>query len=229
MNILTRLFSKTVPHRLSAENKAILRRFSISGSLPAGDVAISAKAGLERAVAELIYPDGQHLGNALMLTANGYLVTCLHCLNGKAKLVWRSETRSFRILKTDPRYDLALLKADTGYSAEISTLYCSSSQPKNGQLVVLMSRRDGELHMIGGVSDYSANQSVPVKGGLSILGQSRARLVSVSGDSGGIIATTAGEFLGIHTCANADGWSCFTPWSRIYRLIQKYCEDSKDF
>ncbi len=148
---------------------------------------------LESGIVELIWPNGKHCSNGLLITENGYFVTCEHCLNGNSE---EQKIRNHkgniyeieRVLVTSRKNDLALVKAAIPEEAvPRSYKFLDYESAESREIVALFGRRDGEIYKkYGYVNGALEGESIEMTTGkLFAESQIRYDLEAKKGDSGG--------------------------------------------
>jgi len=151
----------------------------------------SVKENLEKALVEIIYADEGHLGCGLLVSTDGYFLTCRHCLNVQdGQAIKTSDGKKYKIEKTcviSKKYDLALAKAEIPVKAEAQRFKYGMFSKKSSKMTALLIRRNGDLEVKGGLANNFFGER--------IVGERYyAEVMSVNtpcknGDSGGVVVS----------------------------------------
>ncbi|MFH0892743.1 MAG: serine protease [Candidatus Falkowbacteria bacterium] len=175
---------------------------------------------IANAVIEILYPDGSHLGNGLLLTQDGYFLTCDHCLiypPGIMKLRMsdgRTSSRA-RICVRDPDHDLALCKIPlSGDECNCFKFYVPPEK-KLSQPIIYLGRRGERLVRKEGnftgsifntvchtvVNEYSVKGESIIRcqkyTSTQYYGHFNMNIDAAVGDSGGVVITPDGSLVGL--------------------------------
>ena len=179
-------------------------------------------------VADLVGPavcavtvDGRGHGSGVVLSPDGLVVTNSHVV-GEAKQVWLAlpDTRRIggRVLGIDPDTDLAVIKAD-GSDLPVARLGDSAGL-RRGQIAIAIGNPLGFESTVtaGVVSALGRSLRSPTGRPIEDVIQTDAALNP--GNSGGALAASSGEVMGINTAmiAGAQG-ICFAVASNTVRLV----------
>jgi S1-C subfamily serine protease len=189
--------------------------------------ADEAKKNIEDGILEIVWDNGEHNANGILVSESGYIVTCYHCVEKKLeekRVIYRNRRyRIKRVCADDVSRDLALVKIDTGrdpvagkYKFLLETEIRAGSQIP----IVLLCRREGKLQRTGG---FLSGWKFHFIGGEQ--DQYVRRQATGPGDSGAAIVTTEGELAGIHAgvCVGDDGrFKHGSALSGILSLIARY-------
>ncbi len=165
--------------------------------------------------------DGRGLGSDVMLSPDGLIVTNAHVVGNATNVELRlaaGEKLPARLVGTDPDTDLALLKAD-GHNLAAARLG-DSAQLKRGQIAIAIGNPLGFESTVtaGVVSALGRSLAAPSGRPIEDIIQTDAALNP--GNSGGALATSAGEVVGITTAiiAGAQGL-CFAVAGNTVRFV----------
>ena len=163
-------------------------------------------------------------GSAVVLTADGYLLTSAHVVarrdsGGRASFVDGRELR-FSVVGSDPLSDLAILRADSG-DLTPATLGDAESL-RVGQLVVAIGNPNGFEGTVtaGVVSALGRSLPARVRGGQRVIDnviQTDAALNP--GNSGGALVNGTGEVVGVNTAVAGVGLGLAVPINEATRRI----------
>ena len=163
-------------------------------------------------------------GSAVVLTADGYLLTSAHVVarrdsGGRASFVDGRELR-FSVVGSDPLSDLAILRADSGDLAP-ATLGDAESL-RVGQLVVAIGNPNGFEGSVtaGVVSALGRSLPARVRGGSRVIDnviQTDAALNP--GNSGGALVNGTGEVVGVNTAVAGVGLGLAVPINEATRRV----------
>lgn len=178
----------------------------------------------------------QGLGSGVIITADGYIVTNNHVVDGADRLeVTLNDNRSFNatLVGTDPATDLALIKID---AKELPVIPMGDSDNlKVGEWVLAVGNPFGFTSTVttGIVSakarSISASTRSP-RGGMGIESYIQTDAAVNPGNSGGALVNLKGELVGINTAiysqtGNYAGYSFAVPTS----LVKKVVGDIREF
>lgn len=194
------------------------------------DVA-TAKKNLENGTVEIIYPNGQHASNGLLITASGYFITNYHCIsNGISNMrIKIFDGRVFDmkyVAAIDRTADIALVKAAISDQREhiVYKFFKDKDLPFGKKLpVVFLSRRNGKLGTKGGFTQGLKYKELPVNGQI-LSNQLICEIHSVPGDSGSsIVDSNAGAILGFLASGDGQQLTFAACMSDALELIMSYC------
>jgi S1-C subfamily serine protease len=163
-------------------------------------------------------------GSAVVLTADGYMLTSAHVVarrgsGGRASFVDGRELR-FSVVGADPLSDLAILRADE--SGLTPAGLGDAEALRVGQLVVAIGNPNGFAGSItaGVVSALGRSLPARVRGGTRVIDnviQTDAALNP--GNSGGALASGRGEVVGVNTAVAGVGLGLAVPINDATRRI----------
>lgn len=202
----------------------------------ADDIPLSlAKQNLESSVIELIYSNGKHSSCGLLITTDGYFITCYHCIdedlqNLSILLHDGSIYSQLKLCGYSANYDIALLKAPVPVLAQAIKYpfhigkKLNREAKTNSNFVVTMTRWDGHLVIVGGSSNGDILQQIGTKDGRFIEKQVYYESSSRSGDSGGVVVrSTDLKVCGIHSSRDSSSSGRFyTQWHHAIEIISRY-------
>lgn len=190
-----------------------------------------AKRNVAAGLLEILWTEGGHRANGLLITANGYFITNYHCVEGDPENCVLQDFlgvrhRIQRICCISKSRDLVLAKA--GFSGEPLPLRYKYFHEENfGQgatPVVALTWRNGEIVMRGG---YTHGKTEVCETNIARLLQQQIRLeISVqTGDSGGVVASMEGRLIGLLSGKYRDGVpiAYCARWFDVLDLITMYC------
>ncbi|HTJ57568.1 MAG TPA: trypsin-like peptidase domain-containing protein [Devosiaceae bacterium] len=176
--------------------------------------------GLGPAVCAVI-TGGRGLGSGVVLSPDGLIVTNAHVVRDQATVELRfaeARTLSGRIIGTDPDTDLALVKA-AGDGLAAASLG-DSSRLRRGQIAIAIGNPLGFESTVtaGVISALGRSLASPTGRPIDDVIQTDAALNP--GNSGGALASSAGEVIGINTAmiSGAQGL-CFAVASNTVRFV----------
>jgi serine protease Do len=163
-------------------------------------------------------------GSAVVLTADGYMLTSAHVVarrgsGGRASFVDGRELR-FSVVGADPLSDLAILRAD---ESDLTPAALGDAEAlRVGQLVVAIGNPNGFAGSItaGVVSALGRSLPARVRGGTRVIDnviQTDAALNP--GNSGGALASGRGEVVGVNTAVAGVGLGLAVPINDATRRI----------
>lgn len=169
-----------------------------------GEALLPAQAirNLEEGVIEIVYDDGSHRANGLLLTTDGYFLTADHCLGEEYKTMRvrtqaQRQYRIKRIVARDNQHDLVLgkMRGELWGQANVYRLY--TERIAKTLPVALLTRRDGIVQRkYGFVHEYYMREIR--KEHEVFLPFFAMVLDGRPGDSGGIVITREGQLIGLH-------------------------------
>jgi S1-C subfamily serine protease len=177
-------------------------------------VAKKVSPGIVDVISQPAYQSGTLEGTGMILSSNGLVLTNNHVIEGTnsvtAKLAnGTSTTYGVTVLGTDATHDVALLKL-TGATNLTPVPLGNSNTVKSGDAVVALGNANGQDGPPAVVSGHITrlNQSIKASdqgaGTLENLqGMLETNAPIISGDSGGALANTAGQVIGMNTAANS--------------------------
>jgi putative serine protease PepD len=145
---------------------------------------------------------GQAAGSGFVLTADGYIVTNNHVIDGATNITvdfHDGSTVDAKVVAADPRSDLAVLKVDQTGLAPLP-LGASSALQVGDQLVAIGNALDlsgGPTVTTGIVS--ATGRSLDEENGVSLSDMIQTDTAINPGNSGGPLLNMAGEVVGINT------------------------------
>lgn len=171
-------------------------------------------------------------GSGVLITADGYIVTNNHVVEGantlKVKL-YDGRTFEAKIIGTDPTTDVALLKIE---GAEFPFLkFGSSDALRLGEWVLAIgSPFDLQSTITAGIVSAKARNLGAIPSQYSIESFIQTDAAVNPGNSGGALVNTAGELVGINTLIQSQtgsyiGYSFAVPSS----IVQKVVVDLKEY
>ncbi len=171
-------------------------------------------------------------GSGVLITADGYIVTNNHVVDGantlKVKL-YDGRTFEAKIIGTDPTTDVALLKIE---GAEFPFLkFGSSDALRLGEWVLAIgSPFDLQSTITAGIVSAKARNLGAIPSQYSIESFIQTDAAVNPGNSGGALVNTAGELVGINTLIQSQtgsyiGYSFAVPSS----IVQKVVVDLKEY
>jgi serine protease Do len=160
----------------------------------------SATAGTDDGAQPRRAPQRQHLGSGVIVDPEGYIVTNYHVVGGAATLKvniaddWR-KTYEARVIATDPRSDLAVIKID-GEKFSFARLG-NSDLARVGDWVVAIGVPFGLTQSVTAGIISALNRTGP--GGSGYVEMIQTDAAVNPGNSGGPLVSLDGEIVGINT------------------------------
>jgi S1-C subfamily serine protease len=193
---------------------------SSSGSgLSASEQAIVNKIqpGLVLINTTLQYNSEQAAGTGMVINPDGLVLTNNHVIEDSTSISVTDEgnghTYQAKVVGYDETGDIAVLKLQ-GAAGLKTVPVGDSSSVKSGASVVAMGNAEGQSAIVPAVGRVTAlNQTITASDeGGSITSETLHGLIEVnadvvSGDSGGPLANTSGQVIGIDTAGNGEGFS----------------------
>ncbi len=146
-------------------------------------------------------PDSQVSGSGVIITADGYLLTNNHVVEGTSQVsvvLANGEERAARVINSDPYADLAVLKVD-GPMPAVATLG-NSDLLKPGETVIAIGSPLGEFKNTVTVGVISATgRAIDTGNGYVMEDLIQTDAAINQGNSGGPLVNLAGEVIGINT------------------------------
>lgn len=181
---------------------------------------------IANAIIEILYANGSHLGNGLLLTQDGYFLTCDHCLTDfpgtlKARLSDGRTISHIRVCARDLDHDMALCKISLAGHGYNCFRFCCPDKRESGQRAIYLGRCDGRLVRKEGnftglvfdlvcqtvVTEYFVDarglisrRSQP--GIVRYYGHLQMNIEAQAGDSGGLIIRPDGSLVGLLSTAS---------------------------
>ncbi|GEM_PF-4843856 len=187
-----------------------------------------AKKNIEQGVVELLH-DEQHLGNGLLVTTNGYLLTAYHCVEEQKRLQIKTcSDERFPVVRTccsEPSFDIALIKAKI---PKISQPMVYKFFPKHlssqfhREPAVVLSRRGSCVECRGGFTNGQFTHKLIYRSGEEYSQLATCSMVSRPGDSGGVVVTPKGEIIGILSGGDSHGTSTLASWYEALTVVSRY-------
>ncbi len=179
---------------------------------------------LENGLIEIVYPNGQHKGNGILVTENGYFLTAEHCLDKKLNSqyikTFNKIYRLERICIENRDNDLVLAKVNIKNKPLIKNYKFYNTDILEKIPVQLLIKRDGIINRKYGLIErdwnlYKCSDGNYYKDNFSL------NYFTSPGDSGGIIISPLSELVGLVQGANKVISSCIKINDAL-NLIYKY-------
>lgn len=188
-----------------------------------------AKVNLKQGLVELIWPDGQHLGCGLLITDNGYFLTCNHCINEdlsqiSARLADGEVSRRVKLCAYSVKYDVALVKMelDGQVRARRYKFYQKLDYNfLNLQPLFSVSLVNGVEKIIAGVGQ-KVEVKTKIKNGKTYWQHLNCFLKSKKGDSGSVVTTADGRIVGLLSTGADDFNSGVATWNYFLELLSHF-------
>jgi S1-C subfamily serine protease len=165
-------------------------------------------------------PRGRGSGSASILSADGYLLTSAHVVEGAdgatAVLADGSQLRAF-VVGRDALSDLAVLKADGAVPAPVEL--GNAQHLKVGQLVVALGSPYGLAGSVTAGIVSALGRSLPTSSGRVIDEVIQSDAALNPGNSGGVLADTHGRMVGVNTAVAGVGLGLAIPINDTTRGI----------
>ena len=191
---------------------------SYAGATPA-EAAILKKVepGLVIINTTLQYTSEEAAGTGMVISSGGLLLTNNHVIENATKIsatvVSTGKTYAVKVVGYDVTGDVALLKMQDASGLHTIPVG-NSSAVKSGDAVVAMGNAEGQSQIVPAAGSITGiNQSVTAsdQGGTvtseSLHGMFETNADIVSGDSGGPLATAAGQVIGMDTAGEDGGFN----------------------
>ena len=170
-------------------------------------------------------PQPKGMGSGVIISADGYIVTNNHVIDGAEKLeVTLNDNRQFNatVVGTDEKTDIALIKINAKDLHAIN--FGNSDAVKPGQWCVAVGNPFGFNSSVtaGIISAKARGMNTSDNGGIKAFIQHDAAVNP--GNSGGALVNTAGELIGINTMiysqtGNYSGCSFAVPSNTVKKVI----------
>ena len=170
-------------------------------------------------------PQATGMGSGVIISADGYIVTNNHVINGAEQLeVTLNDNRQFNatVIGTDEKTDVALIKINAKDLHAIT--FGNSDAVKPGQWCVAVGNPFGFNSTVtaGIISAKARGMNTSDNGGIKAFIQHDAAVNP--GNSGGALVNTAGELIGINTMiysqtGNYSGCSFAVPSNTVKKVI----------
>ena len=193
---------------------------------------------LENRMVEFFDKDSdKHLSNGFLLTANGYIITCYHCIEKNLSyMALRLDGQvydNFKICAFSKNYDLALIKVKSRFKKELKSFW---REAESGLPIAALRYDNGKvIKETGFISrDYKIKKAKIVQSGDSqsqryCYEQIKFFLRGKKGFSGGPIIDCRGNLIAILTSIDEVHCTMATPWIKISELIEYYLRNKKFF
>jgi S1-C subfamily serine protease len=180
-------------------------------ALTTPQIAAKVDPGLVDVVTTLGYQSGKAAGTGMVLTSTGEVLTNNHVIDGatsiKATDVGNGRTYTAKVVGYDKTHDLAVLQLQNASGLQTVTL--SSAGAQSGQKVVALGNALGKGGTPSVVSGRITGLSQSITASDQGAGDSEQLTGMIShnapiqpGDSGGPLANTEGEVIGMNTAAS---------------------------
>jgi S1-C subfamily serine protease len=176
--------------------------------------------------------DGEHVqvgaGSGIVLTADGFLLTCAHVIagrrgygarNGLASFTDGSEMR-FEVVGSDRLTDLAILRSEHG-DLQPATLGDADSL-RVGQLVVAIGNPHGFAGSVTAGVISALGRSLPARDGQTVRAIDNVIQTDASlnpGSSGGALVTSSSQVVGVNTALAGVGLGLAVPINLATRRV----------
>jgi S1-C subfamily serine protease len=159
------------------------------------------------------YGNGAAAGTGIVLSADGLILTNNHVVSGATNIsvtdVGNGKTYQASVLGYDRSEDIAILKLSSASGLTVAPLG-DSSVVRTGDSVVAMGNAGGNggtPSAVGGTVT-ALDQSITAQDGSTGASEQLTGLIEIAaaiqpGDSGGPLATTSGQIIGVDTAASA--------------------------
>jgi S1-C subfamily serine protease len=186
------------------------------------DAALDAYSAVVVRVAEAVLPSvaslevrtrgGQGAGSASVLTADGYLLTSAHVVEGadRAEASFTDGTDvTADVVGRDPLSDLAVLRARDQVPPPLP--HGDASRLRVGQLVVAMGNPLGLSGSVTAGIVSGLGRSLPTRAGRVVDEVIQTDAALNPGNSGGVLADSAGRMVGVNTAVAGIGLGLAVP------------------
>jgi len=180
---------------------------------------------IEEGLVEIIYPEGVHKANGMLITKNGYFLSCKHCLNDGFD---RSRIRTFdgrvypleKICIEDETNDLVLAKINIKNKSFPKHYRFYNANRIEKIPVQLITRWDNKLTQKYGfiLRDWDPYPNVDGKLYRDNISMNN---ISTKGDSGGVVVSPFLEIMGFHHGGNKETSSSIK-LNKALDLVCKY-------
>lgn len=190
-----------------------------------------AKRAVESGVVEITRPSGSHLGNGLLISDNGYFLTCSHCFDSypARSRIRTADGLSYRISKVNVvanLSDVALGKAEIdGPSTTRTYRFYQRQFPERDELVAQVTRRDGEVSYKYGKVEFPGPLEKITGDGVRIDHHLIVSLLIKSGDSGSTIINPDKRIMGfssLGTDISTKEWGSVVNIVRALEMLHHY-------
>lgn len=176
------------------------------------------KKNLEEGLIEIIYNNGVHHSNGLLITENGYFLTAKHCVESdlsslKIKL-YNGEVypikESYFYFKTNE--DIAIAKADIprkgNYNIKKYKIFNTNNTSNFNKIpIALLTRLNNKINISYGFINKWDVSKVKLLDGDSFVNQFSLDILAKNGDSGGIFTSSDGRLIGIESTGNENNFA----------------------
>lgn len=163
---------------------------------------------IEEGLVEIIYPCGSHKANGLLITEDGYLLSCQHCLgdginNSKIKTSDGKIYTLEKICIEDEANDLVLAKADINNKPFSKQYRFHNTNIIEKIPIQLITRWDGNFIQKYGLIIRNWNPYEDING-RNYRENICTNGISIKGDSGGVIVSPSYEIVGFQQGGNKE-------------------------
>lgn len=154
------------------------------------------------------YQQGISQGSCEVLTADGYILTNYHVIEGASQIqvVLNGDAYDATVVGSDPSSDVSVLKVEPGETPLTPIKVGDSSQVRVGQWVMTLGTPYGESESVsvGIVSGLSRTSSLSLDSSqVYYVGMIQSDAMINSGSSGGAMVNSDGEFIGMTTLSSS--------------------------
>jgi S1-C subfamily serine protease len=163
---------------------------------------------------------GPGAGSASVITADGFLLTSAHVVEGSEAATARfSDGNEVRadVIGRDPLSDLAVLRARGDVPASVT--FGDAAQLRVGQLVVALGNPLGLSGSVTAGIVSGLGRSLPTRSGRVVDEVIQTDAALNPGNSGGVLANSAGEMVGVNTAVAGVGLGLAVPINGTTRRI----------
>jgi S1-C subfamily serine protease len=165
-------------------------------------------------------PRGGGSGSASVLTSDGYLLTSAHVVEGAEQATaafWDGSQSTADVVGRDPLSDLAVLLARGDVPAPVAL--GDASTLRVGQLVVALGNPLGLSGSVTAGIVSALGRSLPTRAGRVIDEVIQTDAALNPGNSGGVLADSAGRMVGVNTAVAGVGVGLAVPVNATTRQI----------
>lgn len=189
-----------------------------------------ARRNIEEGLVEIIWLDGQHAANGILVTKDGYFLTALHCvtheLSSKRVRGWDGSVYGIQeVCVYDDQEDIALVKANIPGNEEPLRYLFYNTDKLERMPVALLTRWDGILQTAYGFIERSWNPMVTKDREREIQRKNHyhvSLMLERPGDSGGILVSQDARLVGIHCAGDQAANSAGAKLLPALELVDSY-------
>jgi len=231
MNLLYKLFNK---EKIKKQKETIFLLDEFIKNIYFGEDLTQKESmrNLEEGLVEIIYNNGNHASNGLLITENGYFLTAKHCIkNNSGSLKIRLYNGNVYSIKKAYFYgrieeDISIAKADIQTSCNVKKYKIFNTNnilsDFNKISVALLTRRNNKINTSYGFINKWECKKVKLLDGSYLVNQFSLNILSKQGDSGGIFISPDGRLVGILAAGDSSNFATGVKILNVLELVYYY-------